>query len=288
MTYSKLTNVVMYSPNHSGDRTSKISKITIHHMAGNLTVEQCGRIFQGNRQASSNYGIGSDGRIACYVPEEYRSWASSSNWNDQQAITIEVANSTLAPYWQISDKAYASLIKLCADICNRYGINPSWTGYTAASLTEHRMYAATLCPGPYIHDRLANHKIEKDIKAQMTPSKDNTKIKNYVTLLYKNILGRNPDASGLNNWVNVLASKKQTAAQVVASFFNSAEYKSKKTGNGQYIADLYKGCLNRTHDMKGYQAWLSVLANKKQSRAQVLKGFTDSAEFKALIKKYGL
>ena len=39
-------------------------------MAGVLSAEACGRIFQNaNRQASSNYGIGNDGKIACYVGE---------------------------------------------------------------------------------------------------------------------------------------------------------------------------------------------------------------------------
>ena len=168
MGYSALTNAVIMSPNHSGSRYNSISKITIHHMAGNLSIETCGNVFLNpNRQASSNYGIDSDGRIACYVDEENHPW-TSANWeNDDRAITIEVANSETGGDWPISQEAYASLIRLCADICNRYGIYPYYDGTPSATLTEHCMFVATNCPGPTIHAMQVNHVIENDIRAAM-------------------------------------------------------------------------------------------------------------------------
>lgn len=168
MGYSALTNVAIMSPNHSGSRYNSISKITIHHMAGNLSIETCGNVFLNpNRQASSNYGIGSDGRIACYVDEENHPW-TSANWdNDDRAITIEVANSETGGDWPISQAAYASLIRLCADICNRHGIYPYYDGTPSATLTEHCMFVATNCPGPTIHSMQVNHVIENDICAAM-------------------------------------------------------------------------------------------------------------------------
>lgn len=168
MGYSALTNVAIMSTNHSGSRYNSISKITIHHMAGNLSIETCGNVFLNpNRQASSNYGIGSDGRIACYVDEENHPW-TSANWeNDDRAITIEVANSESGGDWPISQAAYTSLIRLCADICNRYGIYPYYDGTPSATLTEHCMFVATNCPGPTIHSMQVNHVIENDIRAAM-------------------------------------------------------------------------------------------------------------------------
>ena len=168
MTYSPLTSVAIMSPNHSGSRLNPISKITIHHMAGNLSIETCGNVFLNpNKQASSNYGIGSDGRIACYVEEEDHPW-TSANWeNDDRAITIEVANSESGGDWPISQAAYASLIRLCSDICNRYGIYPYYDGTPSATLTEHCMFVATNCPGPTIHSMQVNHVIEIDIRAAM-------------------------------------------------------------------------------------------------------------------------
>lgn len=132
-------------------------------MAGNLTVERCGEIFQNvRREASSNYGIGSDGRIALYVHEEDRAWTSGSYTNDHRAITIEVANDSGDPTWHVSDKAMASLIDLVTDICQRNGIkklvwkNDAYSRIhhlNGANMTVHRDFQATACPGPYLYNK---------------------------------------------------------------------------------------------------------------------------------------
>ena len=152
MSNSSLVNYVKRSPNCNVPRNHKIDTITIHHMAGNLTVEQCGDLFANpNRQVSSNYAIGSDGRVALYVDEVNRSWCTSSPENDNRAITIEVANDGGAPDWHVSDKALAKLIDLCTDICKRNGIKKlSYTGDKRGNMTLHKWFAATACPGPYL------------------------------------------------------------------------------------------------------------------------------------------
>ena len=165
MTISSLSTYTRISPNTSGIRTAEISKITVHHMAGNLTVEGCGEVFAPySRQASSNYGVGSDGRIGCYLEEEYHPWTSASYWNDDRAVTIEVADYDLDE-WSPSEAAYASTVALCADICNRYGIEPSYTGGTDGTFTEHMMFAPTSCPGPWWHAHM--HEFIEDVKAAM-------------------------------------------------------------------------------------------------------------------------
>lgn len=154
MTISELTDVCIWSPNTSGPRTAAISKVTVHHMAGDLTVETCGNVFASpSRQASSNYGVGSDGRIGCYLEEEMHPWTSSSYWNDDRAITIEVADYDCVN-WVPSDAAYWATVELCADICMRYGITPTYTGDASGTFTEHLMFAATGCPGPWWHDHM--------------------------------------------------------------------------------------------------------------------------------------
>lgn len=157
MSYSSLVTVIIpaSTSNYTAKRKSKVCKITPHHMARNLTVETCGALFQNaSREASSNYGIGSDGRIAGYVPEESRSWCSSNATNDHQAITIEVANDGGASTdWHISDAAWNSLVKLCVDICKRYSFRLTYDGTANGSLTRHNMFAATTCPGPYLQSR---------------------------------------------------------------------------------------------------------------------------------------
>ncbi len=154
MSYSKLVSYVKISPNSNNPRNHKIDKITIHHTAGKIGVENLGSIFADpKRQGSSNYGIGYDGRIACYVEEENRSWCSSSRDNDHRAITIEVSNSDNGPTWAVSDEAMESLIQLCVDVCQRHGFRLNFTGDKTGNLTMHKWFAATGCPGPWLEPR---------------------------------------------------------------------------------------------------------------------------------------
>lgn len=154
MSRSSLVDVVVLSPNCTKPRNNKISKITIHHMAGNLTAEQCGSVFKpSSRQASSNYGVDTNGRVGLYVEEENRSWASSNPANDHMAVTIEVANDGGAN-WHVSDKALEKTIELCVDICKRNGIEKlNFTGDKNGNLTMHKYFAATSCPGQYLESK---------------------------------------------------------------------------------------------------------------------------------------
>lgn len=156
MSNSSLVNYTRISPNKSSRNGNAIRKITVHHMAGNLTVETCGNVFApSSRQASSNYGIGTDGRVGMYVEEKDRAWTSSNAANDRQAVTIEVANNALAPSWTVSDTAWNKLVELCTDICRRNGISQlNWTGNANGNLTTHDMFANTNCPGPYLKPKM--------------------------------------------------------------------------------------------------------------------------------------
>lgn len=172
------------SPRNNNNYYNKIDTITIHHMAGNMTVESCGKLFQDEkRQVSSNYGIGSDGRIAMYVEEKNRSWCSSSRVNDYRAITIEVANDGGANTgWHVSDKALASLVQLCADICKRNGIAKLvWSDSkddrvnhkNGCNMTVHQDFVAKTCPGPYL---LGKHQwIADQVNAILQPKAEPTK-----------------------------------------------------------------------------------------------------------------
>lgn len=154
MSNSSLVTYTKLSPNFSV-RTKKICKITPHHMAGKGTVEQCGDGFAvRTRKASSNYSIDSVGHVGMHVEEKNRSWASSSSANDDEAITIEVANDEVGGNWHVSDIALAKLIDLCVDICQRNGIEKLiFTGDKTGNLTQHNYFAATACPGPYLKSK---------------------------------------------------------------------------------------------------------------------------------------
>jgi len=176
---SKLVNAVIPSPNYTLKRKyNKIDMIVVHCMAGNLSIETCGKLFANpSKQASSHYGIGSDGRIGQYVEEKYRAWTTGGSMSvngfsgsdiDHRAITIEVANCTLAPYWAITGEAMNSLILLLADIAKRNGIpqllwsnNKSLVGVMkdgrpVQTLALHRWFAKKACPGDFIVNALPN------------------------------------------------------------------------------------------------------------------------------------
>ena len=171
MSNSSLVNYTQLSPNCSKPRNHAIDKLTIHHMAGNLTVEQCGSVFvPTNRQASANYGIGTDGRVGLYVEEVNRSWCSSNSANDNRAVTIEVANDEVGGDWHVSDTALAKLINLCVDICQRNGISRiNYTGDKSGNLTMHKWFAATACPGPYLESKFPSIAEQINARLESTP-----------------------------------------------------------------------------------------------------------------------
>ena len=167
-TNSPLVSYTKFSPNHSGQRTHSIDRITPHCVVGQCSVETLGSIFlPTSRQASCNYGIGADGRVGMYVDEKNRSWCSSSNANDQRAVTIECASDTTEPY-AFRDVVYQTLIKLCVDICKRNGKTKLlWLGDKAKTLnynpkpdemvlTVHRWFANKSCPGNWMYARMGD------------------------------------------------------------------------------------------------------------------------------------
>lgn len=174
-TNSSLVDCTVKSPNHSGARTHKIDRITPHCVVGQLSAESIGGCFtKQSVQASCNYGIGKDGRVCLVVDEANRSWCSSSNANDQRAITIECASDKTEPY-TMNSAVYNKLVKLCVDICKRNGLKKVlWISDKAKSLayspksgecvlTVHRWFANKSCPGNWLYNRMGQ--LAADINA---------------------------------------------------------------------------------------------------------------------------
>lgn len=194
MTISPLATYVKISPNRTINRNNDIDTVTIHCVVGQCTVEALGEHFANpKRQASSNYGIGFDGAIACFAPEEARAWTSggkdlegneifvngiSGSMNDHRAITIEVASDTFYPY-AVTEAAYNSLINLLADICRRYPKigklrwqnNKALVGQVnLQNMTAHRWFARTECPGDYLFERFSD--IAEKVNAKLNIDKE--------------------------------------------------------------------------------------------------------------------
>ena len=227
-TNSKMVSYTKLSPNHSGQRTHNIDRITPHCVVGQLSCESiCGCFTSPSRQASCNYGIGKDGRISLCVEEKNRSWCSSSNANDQRAVTIECASDMSEPY-AMNSAVYNSLVKLCVDICKRNGKKKLlWLGskdktlnYAPKSdemvLTVHRWFANKSCPGNWLYARL------DDLAAKVTANLGGSSVT------------PSPSATGLyrvrKSWADV---KSQKGA------FKSLDYAKKCAASnpGYYVFD---------------------------------------------------
>lgn len=259
MSNSSLVDVTILSPNCNSPRNNTINKITIHHMAGNLTVERCGELFANpDRQGSSNYGIGTDGRVGLYVDEGDRAWTSSSPDNDNQAVTIEVANSEYGGEWPVSDAAFEKLIDLCVDICRRNGIERlNFTGDATGNLTMHKYFAATNCPGPYlearfpdiadkVNARLNNNSNDSDYNNE---SEGNTmtrqQARNCINTCFIEQLGRLADPEALEAYTNAIIDRDYDCdlSDVDNALKNSDEYRIKH--KREFIINCYRTLLGR-------------------------------------------
>ena len=162
--YSSLCDKVFaFGGKNSNGRLKPITKITPHHMAGVMDAYSCAKMHYNSDGSSANYYIDSDGTICGGVDENRRAWTSGSRDNDTTAVTIEVSNCMNGAPWKITDSAYNSLVKLCADICKRYGINPHYNGKPDGTITIHKMFQNTECCGKYLEDIIKSGKFEKDI-----------------------------------------------------------------------------------------------------------------------------
>lgn len=281
-TNSPLVSYTRISPNRNVGRNQPISKITIHHCAGCLSVEQFGEIVANpNRQMSANYCVGNDGRIGLYCPESDRSWCSSSPWNDHRAITIEVSNNINCEPWSISDAAYTSLIKLCIDICKRNGIKKlEFTGDQNGSLTYHYMFAATGCPGTWIknHTQEICNKVNAGLASNEEVKGLYTKTLTSGTPIYKEI-GK-PATGSINVTTKYTIVEEKTV--------NYIKYGKLKSGAGWVELEKLKRTfnINNANDVKELQTAL----NAKGFNCGVIDGDvgknTTNAMFQALCEAW--
>ena len=109
----------------------------------------------------------------------------------------------------------------------------------------------------------------------------------FVIRFYQLCLDRNPDAAGLEGWVNNLLNQIQTGAEVANGFIYSQEFINKNTTNDEYLTILYKAFFNREPDQAGWDVWITEL-NSGRDRGYILNGFLGSQEFIKLCEDYGI
>lgn len=243
-----------YSVGRSG---KKICKITIHHaVMTKASASQIAKVFANpKRRASANYCVGYKlGDICCSLYEENRAWTSSNRDNDQQAITMEVANSSVKYPYPVSNDTLENIINLCVDICKRYNFKLTWTGDKKGSLTVHRMFAATACPGDYLMSKMPY--IAEEVNRRL---KDDSKNTNWTSGKYKVLVSKylRKDHNLTNNYVKV---KECTSAMKNALTSKKSNDKAKiQVGRIITILDVYIEKNGRVWG-KNYSGWV-VLCN---------------------------
>lgn len=257
ISYTRLTN------NHSGQRNMNIDQVAIHHTASVVSVETLGEIFANpNREASSNYGIGNDGRIAMFVEERNRSWCTSSSAVDNRAVTIEVSNSSTGGNWPVSDKAFNALIDLVTDICRRNNIKEiKWKNdrnlvnkVDQQNLVAHQFVAPTACPGPYLLSKFSEiaNRVNTNLKATTSTLTSST---------YTNMKN---DSNEVVIW-NFLKSKgfnDFAAAGIIGNMFAESSLQSNNLQNTfntkynlndrDYTSKIDNGLMDFVNDGSGY------------------------------------
>ena len=298
MSNSSLVSYTRISPHKYSPRDHAIDTITIHCMAGNLSLQTCGQIFQ-TRQASSNYGIDSAGQIALYVDESDGSWCSSSRSNDMRAVTIEVANDGGAETgWHVSDAALQSLIRLCADICRRNGIdrlrwegNPALIGQTnRQNMTVHRWFSNKACPGdylfrrhPYIADSVNRLLNDNPAKAPAQEAKKKGDFYSmteqqriaYIRNLYVTYTGRVADPAGITYWLSQI-TEDTSLVTLERRFAAQAECRN------YAIRSAYQNLLHRQPEAAGLESWMVYL--QSHTIADMYQAIMSTAEYRKLRK----
>lgn len=229
-TWSPLTDKIRESKDNSGNRKYKVTRITPHCWVGQVSIENGLAYFATTeRQVSSNYIIGSDGRVGGCVREEWRAWTSSSRDNDNRAITIECASDTKSPY-AFKSAVYEKLVLLCADICRRYGKKKLlWfsdkskrLNYSPKDdemvLTLHRDFASTDCPGGFLVGRM------NDLATRVTAILGGGTTDTYTVKTSGNALR--------------LRAEPNTSSKQVGYINNGTTFKSDKVVKGQSVGGV--------------------------------------------------
>jgi hypothetical protein len=119
--------------------------ITVHHNGANLTHEGVLSVWK-TRRASAHFDVDSKGRVAQYVRLREYAWATGSTVGNELSISIEQANSSFAPHWEVAEATWKATARLIGWLCyHELKARPS-----ASNVLPHRHWSATDCPGPFV------------------------------------------------------------------------------------------------------------------------------------------
>lgn len=112
-------------------------------------------------------------------------------------------------------------------------------------------------------------------------------VREFVSRFYRAVLGREPEAAGLDYWVDSLENGTRAGADVAREFVFSNEFVNRGLGNEAFVQVLYAAFFNREPDPGGRDHWLDSL-DAGTGRETVLYNFVYSQEFADLCHQYSI
>ncbi len=131
---------------------------------------------------------------------------------------------------------------------------------------------------------LADTGSDEDIIFDMAADSSVTLKQAFVTRLYENFLGREPDEGGLNYWTDVLENGA-SGKDIFLSFYNSPEFTEMNPDNEEFMRIMYVTLLDREPDTDGLNFWVNHLDNGFP-RTFIADEFMKSPEFEGICAAY--
>lgn len=147
----------------------------------------------------------------------------------------------------------------------------------------------------YWLERLSKDEVDGDLVAdgfyfsnEFTAISADLTNEEYASRMYITILGREPDANGLQYWVDALDSGDMTRDQVYRGFLGSQEWHSMCAANeiisgkyqiGRFVDRMYSIVLGREADPEGRNNWIEKIHSGEDSAIQMAYGFFFSPEY---------
>jgi hypothetical protein len=121
------------------------TSVTFHHNGGRLSHEGVLEVWK-TREASAHFDVDGNGAVAQYVRVNEYAWATGNTEGNKSSISIELANATLAPDYQVADATWKSGARLAGWLFARViGQRP-----TRETVHLHHDWKSTLCAGPFM------------------------------------------------------------------------------------------------------------------------------------------
>jgi hypothetical protein len=99
----------------------------------------------------------------------------------------------------------------------------------------------------------------------------------FITLVYRNVLGRAPDTAGFNDWTSRL-NGGLSRGDMMVGFTESTEFQMQSAPN-VFVIMMYEGLLRRAAEQAGYEFWVDYIISGKNA-LDLTRGFLNSQEYR--------